>query len=375
MDSPAIIGDDWPIVLSMMPSDFEASAVSKLALRRHREIASAGDLLRLALAYGLCDFSLRQVAAWAALTGLGQMSNVAVLKRLQNAEAWLGHLIVRWLQERGLATQVPALRVRIVDATVISQPGSQGTDWRLHVGLDLAQLSLCSLELTGPEGGETLRRFAVAPGEILLGDRGYGHREGIASVLDQAGHVVVRLSWQNCPLHTSAGKPLEVLRALQLLDLGEIGDWPVQLRVQDRVYALRLVAVRKTPAATAREQEQIRRAAAKKKRQPDPGSLRAAGYTCVLTDLPAAGLPAAQVLELYRLRWQIEIAFKRLKGLLHLDDLRAKGPQLARTYLFAKLLGALIVDELSRSAPAFSPWGYALFAAPPQSLALAEDVD
>jgi hypothetical protein len=359
----------------MMPPDFESSAVAKLALRRHREIASAGDLLRLALAYGVCDFSLRQAAAWAALTGLGQLSDVAVLKRLRNAEAWLGHLIVRWLQERGLATEVPALRVRIVDATVISQPGSQGTDWRLHVGLDLAQLTLSSLELTGPEGGETLRRFTVAPGEILLGDRGYGHREGIASVLDQGGHVVVRLHWQNCPLHTTAGQPLDVLRALELLDVGEIGDWPVQLRVAERRYALRLVVVRKSSAATAREQKRIRQAAAQKKRQPDPGNLRAAGYTYVLTDLPAAVLPAAQVLELYRLRWQIEIAFKRLKGILHLDDLRAQGTQLARTYLYAKLLGALIIDELSRSAPAFSPWGYALFAAPPQSLALAEDVD
>nr|MDN1021419.1 transposase [Escherichia coli] len=33
---------------------------------------------------------------------------------------------------------------------------------------------------------------------------------------------------------------------------------------------------------------------------------------------------AEQVADCYRLRWQIELAFKRLKSLLHLDALRAK---------------------------------------------------
>jgi len=369
MDMQDLVGQDWPYVLSLMPPDLEESAATKLALRRRREIESAGDLLRLALAYGLGDFSLRQAAAWAQLQGLGRLSDVAVLKRLRQAADWLGHLVVRWLQERGLTTAVPALSVRVVDATVICEPGSRGTDWRVHLGFDLAHQCLTTVEVTGPEGGESFHRQPVSPGVVLLGDRGYAQRGGVAGVLERQGHVLVRLNWQNLPLETPAGTALDLVSWLETLRPGELGDWPVQFREQERVYPMRLIGVRKSTAAAEREQQQIQHAARRKGRRPDARSLRAAHFLYVLTDLPGAVLPAAEALELYRLRWQIEIAFKRLKGLLHLDQLRAKGKALARTYLYAKLLGALLLDELCRQAEAFSPWGYRLEPAAPEPLA------
>ncbi len=232
MNNAIVVEDEWQYVLNMMPADLESSAMEKLALRRRRAITSAGDLLRLALCYGLCDFSLRQTAAWAELIGLGSMSDVAVLNRLRGASDWLGHLVLRWLQDRGLPTNVPRMAVRVVDATSISGPGSKGTDWRVHLGLDLAGMRIRSAEVTGAGEGETLLRHTVAPGEIVLADGGYAHREGVASVLDDGGHVVVRINWRNFPLETRRGKPLDMVTCLQMLEPGELGDWPVQFRVK-----------------------------------------------------------------------------------------------------------------------------------------------
>jgi len=356
-----MLEDEWEYVLNMLPSDLEQSAAEKLALVRRREIGSAGDLLRLALCYGLCDFSLRQTAAWAKLIGLGELSNVAVLNRLRGASDWLGHLILRWLQDHGLTTQAPRARVRLLDASVISKPGSKGTDWRLHMGLDLAELRITSVELTGPEGGETLSRHEFAPGEIVVGDRGYAQRAGVAKALEQEAHVLIRLNWQNFPLGTPSGASLDLLESLELLEPGEIGDWQVQFRAEGRVYPVRLVAVRRSQAAAEKEQKRIRHEATRKGRKPNPNSMRAAHFIYLITDLPSDALPAAEALELYRLRWQIEIAFKRLKGILHLAKLRAKDPELARTYLYAKILGALIVDHFCTAAPDFFPWGYPIF--------------
>ena len=369
MENRAIVESDWQAVLNMMPMDLEDSARAKLALRRRREIRCASDLLRLALAYGLCDFSLRQTAAWAALTGLGSLSDSAVLKRLQHADKWLGYLILRWLQDRGLTTSVPGLWVRIVDATGVSEPGSKGTDWRVHLGLDLAQQRLATVELGGPQEGETLRRHDFSPGETVLADRGYSQRSGVAKVLEEGGHLVVRLNWQNFPLETREGEPLDIVRCLETLDQGEIGDWDVQFRVDGRIYSVRLVAVRKTEAAAAAEQKRIRQGKRSKGRQPHPQALRAAHFVFVITDWDRETLPAVEALELYRLRWQIEMAFKRMKSLLHLDHLRAKDPALARTYLYAKILGALIVDELCGEALAFFPWGFPFFPQARQPLA------
>jgi hypothetical protein len=44
------------------------------------------------------------------------------------------------------------------------------------------------------------------------------------------------------------------------------------------------------------------------------------------------------------LRWQIEIAIKRLKSLLGLGALPAKNPALARAWLAAKLILALLAE-------------------------------
>lgn len=375
MKTDAIVNEEWKFVLQLLPQDLEESAHEKLAIRRRRGVESGADLLRLALAYSVCDFSLRQAAAWAKVAGVADLSDVALLKRLRGASEWLGSLVVTWLLERGLACRVPCLPIRLVDATTVTSPGGTGAEWRVHLGLDLDARTITSLELTGPEGGETLLRHAVKSGEVVVGDRGYGSREGIASVLESGGHILVRCTWQNLPMETSQGKPVDVVALLETLGPAEIGDWEVQIRVKARTFPLRLVAVRKTMAATERERRRAGAEASRKQRRIDPRTLRAAAFQFVLTDLQREVLPAAEALELYRLRWQIEIAFKRLKSILKLDHLRAHDPKLAQTYLYAKLLGALILDELCTSALAFFPSGIPLVPQPRQSLALADVLD
>lgn len=358
MKTTILQDQDWFRVLSLLPEDLEESAIAKLAIARYRQVQSASDLLRICLAYGVCDLSLRQTAAWASTIGLGELSNVAVLKRLRAASDWLGHLVGQWLTERGLTANVPARRVRIVDASTVCSPGKSG-NYRIHASFDLEQMRMVDVEVSDVKVGETFRNFKVHKDEILLGDRGYGTRGGIASVLEQNGHVVVRVHWRTMPLETKGGKPLDTLALLETLDADEMGDWPVYIRHDDKRYCLRLVAIRKSRAATEKAQKELRRKAQKRGYKPDARSLKAAAFTYVLSDLDVREAPTIQVLELYRLRWQIELVFKRIKSLLTLN-LRAKDEDLARAYLLANILGALIVEELSGQALSFFPWGFRL---------------
>jgi len=360
MDTAAVVGDNWACVRNMFPADLEGSVRQFGALTRKRQIACADDLLRLALGYSVCDMSLRQTAAWADAMGLCSMSDVAVMERLQKSEQWLGHLIVDWLQRRRRPGRLTCARVRIIDATVVTGPGSTGTDWRLHFGLDLERMCISSVELTGSEGGESFTRHQFERGEIAVGDRGYGQRAGVAGALEQHAHVLVRINWQNFPLLTAGHEPLDILGCMEQLKRGEIGDWQVAFEYETKLYPVRLIAIRKSPHAAEKERLKIRREARRKHRRPDPRSLRAAAFTYVLSDLPADVLPADEALELYRLRWQIEILFKRLKGILNFDGLRAQDERLVRTYIYGKILGALIVDELRSMALVFFPWGYPL---------------
>lgn len=360
--------DDWLHVLSMLPDDLDGSCRSKLAIERFREVRSASDLLRLCLAYGVCDLSLRQVAAWASTIGLGQMSNVAVLKRLRSAGDWLGYLIVQWLSQRGLTSEIPPLQVRVVDGSVVTTPGPRAQDYRIHLGLDLAEMRIADVELTSTSEGESLQRHIQGRGEVLLADRGYGKPPQVAAALSRGAHVIVRIHYLTMPLESSRGHRLDTLSLLETLGPHEIGDWPVFLRHGKRRFALRLVAVKKSRAAAERAITKAKRKAENNGSiKADARSLRAACYTYLLTDLTSQEIGAAQALELYRLRWQIELTFKRIKSLLHLN-LRARSHAMARTYLLANILGALLVDELCGNALSFFPWGFPLIKAPYQLL-------
>jgi len=359
MENQRYVDEEWPYILSLLPGNLEALCESKLALTRRREITSAADYLRLCMAYSLCDMSLRQTAAWASATGLAELSDVAVLKRLRAASEWIGSVIIEWLNQRGLTQDVPGRKICVVDATTVSKPGSTGTDWRLHMRMDLKGRRIDHVELTGESEGERLERHTITSDEIVVGDRGYATRNGIAHIVREGGHVVIRSRW-NLGLNTQTGGKFDLFSLLDALAPDEIGDWPVQLDYDGASYPLRLVSIRKSAHATEKAQRELRREARKKGHTLKCETLSAARYIIVVTDIPKNELTCIQVLELYRLRWQIELLFKRLKSILGFDRLRAKDDKLSQTYLLTKILGALIIDELTGKALDFFPWGFRL---------------
>jgi len=372
--TPEVLDEEWGMLVSMLPSDLDRCAQETGAVVRWREVKSGEQLLRLAFAYGLCNLSLRSTALWARERELAQLSDVALLKRLRGATGFLSRLLTEKLAQR---TQWPALgdaaevkgrrnrRVRAVDATCVCRPGASGTDWRIHLGFNLTALGIDSVELTDASGGETLARLAVEPGDLLVADRGYSHRKGIATAVQAGADLIVRLNWHNVPLLDEHGKPFSILSALRTLSPAEIGEFAVQTAPAPKeglpAVRGRLIALAKSPQQAEAARRELRKQAKKKGKTPSAQTLEAAGYVFVFTTVTAEELSGADVLELYRFRWQIELAFKRMKGLLILDELAAKDDQLCRSVLLTKLLGALLAEELSGvaiGAVAFSPWGY-----------------
>lgn len=331
-------------------SALEASAKRCGALVRRREIKDAGDLLRLALAYGPCRMSLRRTAAWASIAGIAEMSDVAVLKRLRACADWLEEVAGALLARRVSMTswRGSGRVVRLYDATTVSHPGSERANWRLHATYDPRLGRLHDFELTDERGGETLRRARVSAGEIWVADRGLAHGGGLAHVVGHGGDFVVRIGWNSLALRSKAGQAFDLPARLARLGNAASAQFRAQaVSDEGETVPVRLLVWRKPAQDAEREIKRIRDKAARRGRKrgngtPDPRSLVAARYIILVTSLEA---PASQVFELYRLRWQIELAFKRLKSLLHFDELQAKQPELARTWLLAHLIAALIIDD------------------------------
>jgi hypothetical protein len=290
------------------------------------------------------------------------MSQVALLKRLRSAGDWLAW-IAAGLCERLRERPRPygAFRLRVLDGTTLQGPASQGTEWRLHYTLDLSNLQCDWQELTGADGGEHLARVPAAKDDVFLADRNFLTPSGMAHLANAGAYAVIRLRWSHPRLLDAKGRECQALRLARGVSVGKTGDWPVSLPLPDgRRIAARVVALRLPAPLAKRARERARRISAKKRRRIHPNTLKAAGYVMVLTTLPREQLSAVDVLELYRYRWQIELTFKWLKQLLRMGRLPHKDPRAARGWVQAKLVVALLLETLYRSARVFSPWGYNL---------------
>jgi hypothetical protein len=355
----SLTGDNWPVVCSFLPQGWKEMARSTGALRRAREVPDAESLLRLLLLHVANGYSLAETATRARQLGM-ELSAVAVFKRLRAAEEWL-----RWLaeQERGrqpLALESQGRPVRAVDATTVSEPGSTGTDWRVHYVVNLANLQCDFFELTGVEGGETLRRIPVRPGDIMLGDRIYATPVGVAHVKDAQADILVRLNRQSLPLFDAAETSVDGLRLFGQLGVGQLGQWATQIKHPGGGWVEgRLIAVKRSAEATRLARRRLQAKASKQQRKVSAESWEAAQYFFVWTTL-AESFTAGVVLELYRLRWQIELAFKRMKSIMGLGHLPKQDPASARAWLHGKILASLLVERMVEAAGTFSPWGYRL---------------
>jgi hypothetical protein len=152
----------------------------------------------------------------------------------------------------------------------------------------------------------------------------------------------------------------------------------VEVRVDEGVKGappllLRLVIRRKEPHQAQAEQKRLLKDARKRGAQPDPRSLEAAGYILLLASLPAKAFPAADVLALYRFRWQIELAFKRMKSLAGLGELPAKNPELAQAWIYARLIAILLAEQSAGQVPDSPPSGPDKTDRQPVALAAHED--
>lgn len=343
-----LVSSDWGTVSSRIPVDIDAFAKETMALQRRREVKSPMDLLRLVLAYSICDWSLRLVGAWAAIIGLGNLSDVATRKRLRKTQAWLGRILGEWLLQRRKDLPQRPVMMRLIDASTGSNPGSKGTDWRIHANFDLATFSIASVEVTDAKGGETLARHVMQAGVIHLGDRGYAHRRGLGEALAALAYVILRTNATNLPFETSDGKSFDLLSWLQSDSKSSARETKVWVSTPNGRFEVRLIAGALPEKKAEEARRRLRKSSRKKGHTPSEISLVTAGFVLLVSNLPAQDWSAEQLLAAYRLRWQVELLFKRLKGILALDAVRAKDPVLSQVYLLGKLVGMLMLEDWAR---------------------------
>jgi hypothetical protein len=362
--------DDWEHLLSFLPHEWEEKCRELGAMKRFREFSGAQILLRTLLIHLLDGCSLRETSVRARLGKFADVSDVALLKRLNLAGEWFqwmaGELLRTWTRNgESLKGKFGSRPLRAVDATCVSEPGSTGTVWRIHYSFDLDKLECTEFQLSDHTIGETFKNFTIEAGALYAADRGYYHPEGIHHVVAGQGDVLVRMTVSGPALYDADGKTFNLLKHLRRLKGAHIGDWPVRFTSQQgAVVRGRVCAIKKSAVAAQHAIEKIFREHSKKQKTPSKEAIEGAKYVFVFTTVSADELPAVNVLDFYRHRWQIELVFKRMKSILGLGHLPKQDPGGAKAWIHGKLFCAVLIEVLDRAADRFSPWGYPLQAQP-----------
>lgn len=338
--------EEWEYVRTLLPADLEESARSDGALLRCRNVPDAAALLRMALAYAVSDLSLKDVAAWASSLQVAEITGPGLFYRLREAENWLEHVLAEVLAGQVSASSA-AWPVRVVDATVINGPGDKAVQWRAHVLINPATGGFQRVELTDDSGGEKLGRHHVEAGQVILGDRAYGTARGLYAVRQAQAHAVVRFVPGN--LRTCDEQHQRIHLADREAEVPVVGAVDFSITIPVPPKQTKSHKIWKTTRAI--DWVSARAIA---------GRTRSGEVIWILTTLPAAEISAVQLLALYRLRWQIELLFKRLKSLLHLDTLPSRQGPTAKSWMLARLLAAALAQRLVQPSGPLSPWGYEL---------------
>ncbi|MGC8551976.1 MAG: hypothetical protein ACP5O7_03825 [Phycisphaerae bacterium] len=243
--------EQWGLLAELMPDGWESKARELGALRRTRSVKNPSALLRMLLLHLADGCSLRESATRITLAGWGQVSAVAVFKRLRASERWLA-----WLAQASWNREVPSSsgrRFLAVDASTVCEQGETGSQWRVHWCVDLSSLSCTHFELTDVHGGEKFARFPIRAGDIIMGDRGYSTPTGVESVTSRGGEVLIRLNPMALPLYDKKnGTRMNVFKQIRVLKVGQCAEWTTWVKGPNQWYQGRLLAVKRSRASTLR---------------------------------------------------------------------------------------------------------------------------
>ncbi len=357
---------DWELLLSFLPEDWVEMASDFNAVKGLRKDKSPDKLLRVLLIHIGCGYSLRETVVRAKRAQLADLSDVALLKRLRKCKDWLSAMCIALFKERGVKlSSTEGFQIRTFDATTVKEPGVTGSLWRIHYSVSLPSLNCDFFKLTETKGigtGESFKQFPIQSNDYILADRGYSTASGITYVVEKGAYVTVRVNTASLPLLTLEGTPFELLKKVSSIKTTHLlGSWPAVICEKgfDKVQG-RICAIRKSEEAIAIAHKKLKRMASRKGEKLQPETLEYAKYVILFTTFPESSFSSGEILDWYRLRWQVELVFKRFKSLAGLGHLPKYDDDSSKAWLYGKLLVALLAEKLADYASFFSPWGYLL---------------
>jgi len=342
-------------LIKELPANYEEECVKQNAVHRWRGVKNPADLMLLILIHLLNGTSLLEISVIAHTAKLGELSDVAFMKRLAQCKDWFvsicASLVARNVEDYQQPPWLKDRTVVAVDASDVVEKGRSRRTYRLHYMFDIFKMSSLQCKITAQSVGETLVNFVMAPGMIVIADRMYSNVRAMLHCVSAGADYILRMRKNSFKTCDQEGNVLDLLNIFKQLKGGEYADIKaVAISKDGTSLPVRICAKRKTA-------EQIEKTMKKLKSLERKGTITDEAkefntYIVVVTSL-VDEISAEQVLFAYRLRWQVEIHFKRLKSILDFGELPKRTPENSLSWLNGKLMVALLIESVISKS--FSP--------------------
>ncbi|QAT63303.1 IS4 family transposase [Acidilutibacter cellobiosedens] len=349
-------------LMSELPKDYEEECIKQGAIVRRRGVSNPADLMMLAMFHLQNGCSLVEMSEVARITKLGNMSDVAFMKRFEKCGNWFKSinqkLASSCLIDYQKSEWLERKTVIAVDASDVAEKGRSGRIYRLHFALDIFKMISIEYKITTAKVGESICNFTLQPGYLVIADRAYANIKGIEHCNKNNAEYIFRLRKNSFTVRNEEGKKIDLGAIFAKLTSGECADLSVlATNLDGDKIPVRICAKRKTPEAIEQTKKKLRRKESKNQCVISEEAKTFNEYIVVATNLNDT-ISADEILETYRLRWQVEIYFKRLKSILNYGELPKRRHDSVIAWLNGKLMIALLI-EIIISKAAFPPQEYA----------------
>ena len=297
---------NWETIKNLLPKNWRELAISEGALKRKaRGFSSIDDLIRVFLIHTVQGLSLRETVAKAKIGNIATLSDVALLKRLRTSENFLKALCFSLFKEMGIKpiTNSKNIKIRVVDATRVKEPGKKGALWSLHYSINLANLNCDYFDVTlnkGEGNGEKLSRFPVSKGDCIVGDRGYSTCAGIVYIDKNEGYSLIRVNTQALVCFNEENERFDFLSSVKQLKKANMSkEWKVFVKKDNHIVKGRICVIRKPKDAIKKTNETLRQNAIRQSRKLKKSTKEFAKYVIIFTTLPQEQFSLNQVLDTY----------------------------------------------------------------------------
>lgn len=344
-------------ILKQMPEGYKKACWETKAMDRRRGIQDEDTLLTLCLYYSY-ENSLIDTKNYALTSFMVNISDVGFMKRFKKCNEWIKWLNKHMIQEKIAIYDVPeklkTKNVIAIDASNITSKGAVKQTWRLHYAVNLFSMTTEQFKITPESKGESLKNYELHENDLILADRIYATITGIEYCYNAGADYILRIRNKAFKLYDKAGN--EVVLSELMKDIGDACcDFHLYyMNSAKELKPIRFCAVQKTEEEKAVEQKKLKRKESKKQIKISEETKFSHNYFFVITSLDEA-FSAEEIIALYRLRWQVEMVFKRFKSILNLGSMPTRTAASSEVWLNCKMLIALLIEKLMLSVD-FSPY-------------------